>query len=98
MEVMSQFAVLLRSIDQRNTDKHGFSWEDLSMILQINKQNKYDHREVCLKQIFLEILFSRFGTFSSKKLILFTHPVLILYFLTHIAHFNVYLHEISQSK
>lgn len=50
--MMSEFVVLLRSIDQRNTDKHSFSWEDLSMKLEVNKQKKYDRREVCLKQIF----------------------------------------------
>lgn len=66
MKMMSDFLVLQRSIVQRNTDKHGFSWENLSMKLQINTQNKYDHREVCLKQNFLGILFSRFGTLQEK--------------------------------
>lgn len=47
--MVSEFVVLLRSIDQRNTDKHDFGWEDLSKELQISKQTKYDHREVCLK-------------------------------------------------
>lgn len=49
MKMVTEFVVLLRSTDQRNTDKHGFGQEDLSTELQINKQKKCDHREVCLK-------------------------------------------------